>query len=127
MFLSIASFAISLGGLVPILFFQDRIKQVALAIIISALIVTSGVKLFDVYSHEELISRVENEMLEKLSVNTWTFDQIYNELHYVTFPIANEALFRSVESGRIGHNIVEFRNASGEILQVKGYFVISEN
>lgn len=124
--LTIASFAISVGGIVHILFFNTQKKQIVLAIIVSAVVATSGITLNIVYRHETMISRVEKEIIGKLSYNTWTFDQIYNELHYVSFPIASEALFRLVRDHKIEHKTIEFRNREGEILQVKGYFVASE-
>ena len=125
-FLSIAGFALSLGGLVSILFVEDRKKEVALAVVVAALVATSGVALYRLYQHDQLIGRVEEEIVSKLSHNTWTFDQIYEELHYVPFPVVNEALFRAVESGAIGHRLIEFRGSDGSLLQVRGYYLESQ-
>jgi hypothetical protein len=122
--LSIASFALSIGGLVPVLLLKERRKQVILAIILAALIPTSGIILYELYQHESMINRVEKEIASRLSHHTWTFDQIYNELHYAPYPIVSEALFRAVEGGMIGHRVIEFRSEEGT-LQVKGYFLQS--
>jgi len=124
-FLSISSFAISLGGLVPIFFFKDRKREVALAVVIAALIATSGVALYRAYQHDQMIGRVQQEIITKLSNNTWTFDRLYDELHYVPYPVVNEALFRAVDGGIIGHRVIEFRANDGSMLQVKGYYVES--
>lgn len=122
--LSIASFALSIGGLVPVLLLKERKKQVILAIILSALIPTSGITFYALYQHESMINRVEKEIASRLAHHTWTFDQIYNELHYAPYPIVSEALFRAVEGGMIGHRVIEFRSEEGT-LQVKGYFLQS--
>jgi hypothetical protein len=113
-FLSTASFAISLGGLVPVFFFKDRRREVALAVIIAALVAMSGAPLFRAYQHDQL------------SHNTWTFDQLYEELHYVPFPVVNEALFRLVEKRMVGHRIIEFRGNDGSMLRVRGYYIVSQ-
>jgi len=120
--LSIASFALSIGGLVPVLLLKERRKQVVLAIILAALIPSSGVTFFRLYQHETLINRIENEITNKLSYHTWTFDQLYHELHYVPYPIVSEALFNAVEDGMIGFRTIEFRTDDG-MQQVKGYFL----
>ncbi len=94
-----------------------------LAVVVAALAAMSSVALYRHYQHGRLISRVENEMIVKLSHHTWTFDQIYEELHYVPFPVVNEALFHAVEKGTIGHRLIEFRNNDGSLLQARGYYV----
>ena len=120
--LSIASFALAIGGLVPVLLLKERRKQVVLAIILAALIPSSGITFYRLYQHESLINRTEKEITIKLSHHTWTFDQIYHELHYVPYPIVSEALFNTVEDGVIGYRTIEFRTDEG-MQQVKGYFL----
>ncbi|MBW1739037.1 MAG: hypothetical protein JRJ69_16220 [Deltaproteobacteria bacterium] len=124
-FLAIASFAISIGGLIPVFFLRDRQKELSLAVVIALLVATTGVVLYRHYQHEQLINRVENEIIGKLSHNTWTVDQLYQELHYVPFPVVNEALFRGVENGVIGHRVIEFRASDGSFLHVRGYYAKS--
>ena len=46
MFLSIASFAISVGGLVSIFAVKHRRKEVVFAIVVAALVATTGVALY---------------------------------------------------------------------------------
>lgn len=125
-FLSIASFAIAVGGLVPVFFFKNRRKEVALTVVVAALFVTSGVALYRLYQHEQLIGRVQAEILGTLSHDTLTFDQLYQELHYRPFPLVNEALFRAVENGVVGHRVIEFQR-EGMMLAVKGYYVESRD
>lgn len=124
-FLAIASFAISVGGLVSILMVNKHKREVVLILIIAALVATSSVALYRLYRHDRLIKRVESEIVAKLSHHTWTFDQIYEELHYVPFQVVNETLFRAVERGMIGHQVIEFRNSDGALLQTRGYYVMA--
>ena len=60
-----------------------------------------------------------------LGVRVMTFDQLYQELLYRPFPVVNEALFRAVENGVIGHRVIEFHH-DGSILAVRGYYLGSE-
>ncbi|MCP4367383.1 MAG: hypothetical protein GY797_04595 [Deltaproteobacteria bacterium] len=120
--LSILSFSLSIGGIVPAIFLKNRKKEVVLAIIFSTLFVTTGVALFNHYQHERLIKNVQNEIVRTLSTRTMTFDQIFIELHYKSFSSVNEALFRAVDKGRIRHKMVDFQK-DGSIVPVKGYFI----
>lgn len=122
-FLSIASFAISVGGLVSVLIIKNHRKEIVLAVVVSALVVTSSFTLYRIHQHDQLISRVEREIIERLSYNTWTFDHIYEELHYVPFNVVNEALFLATEKGTINHKVIEFRNNDGTLLRTRGYYV----
>lgn len=112
-FLAIASFAISVGGLIPVFFFKNRRKEIALVVVIALLIATTGVAMYQHWQHNQVISRVEKEIIRILiekKDNAWTFDQIYQKLHYVPFPVVNEALFHAVDKGVIRHRVIEFRN-----------------
>lgn len=121
-FLSIVSFVLSLGGLIPIFFLKKQKKMVALTVIVSALLVTTGVVLFRVLQHEKLIINVQTEIRTELSGKTKTFDQLYQELHYREYPIVTEALFREVEKGSLGQKTIYFHQ-EGESIPVKTYFV----
>lgn len=121
-FLSITSFSISLGGLVAVFVFKSGKKEVALSVIISALLATTGIMLYGSFQHERLISSVQNEIVSELSAGTLTFDQLFQELHYVSFPIVSEALFRAVEDQIIQHQMIEFQK-DGKMVLVRSYFV----
>jgi len=123
-FLAIASFAISVGGLIPVFFFKNRRKEIALVVVIALLIATTGVAMYQHYQHNQLINRVEKEIIVKLSHNAWTFDQVYQELHYEPFLVVNEALFHAVDKGVISHRVIEFRNSIDNSMQlVRIYYV----
>ena len=122
MFLSIASFAISVGGLVSVFAVKDRKKEIVLSVVVAALVATSGVALYQLYRQEQLVTQVQSEILAKLSHETLTFDQLYQELLYRPLPIVTEALFRAIEKGVIGHRVIEFLK-DGKTLAVRCYFV----
>jgi hypothetical protein len=122
MFLSIASFAISVGGLVSIFAVKHRRKEVVFAIVVAALVATTGVALYQDYRQGQLITQVQSEILEKLSHETLTFDQLYQELLYRPLPVVNEALSRAIEKGEIGHRVIDFQK-DGKTLAVRCYFV----
>ncbi len=123
-FLSIASFALSLGALLSVLLFKDRRREVAVIVVIAALVATSGIAFFRHHQEEQLIKRVQAEIMSTLSNDALTFDQLYQELHFRPFSIVNEALFRAVEEGTIGHCVVEFLR-EGAMLDVRLYYVES--
>lgn len=126
-FLSIASFALSVGGLVLFFLYKDpsQKKWVAVGVVVALLVATTGISVYQNYRHNQLISRIEKEIIAKLSHNTWTFDQLYQELHFEPFPVVNEALFDLVEKGVIGHRVIEFRDDHGSMLQARGYYLAS--
>lgn len=124
--LAIASFVISLGGLVSVLFCPLKRRIVILTVVVAALTLTSGIALYQVYQEEKLISHVEEEIRLKLCGHTWPFDHIYDQLFFKTFPVATEALFRAVEQGSITHEIIEFRGPNNTFMKVKGYYVTED-
>ncbi|NQT21089.1 MAG: hypothetical protein HQ592_15380 [Planctomycetes bacterium] len=121
--LAITSLVIAVGGF---FFLRNRRKKVALAIWIAALIVTNAGALYRHHQHNQLISRVQNDIISELSYKRWTFDQLYEGLHYVPFQIVNEALFSAVRKGLIGCRMIEFRDPTdNSIQQVRVYYVDS--
>jgi 23S rRNA U2552 (ribose-2'-O)-methylase RlmE/FtsJ len=120
-FLSISSFAISLGGLVAALVVKSR-KEVVLTVIVVALLVTTGITLYDHYQHESLIDRVQEEIVAELSDGPKTFDQIFQGVFFKSFTTVNEALFRAVEEGLVGHEFLELQVAGKPVL-TRRYFL----
>ncbi|MDD5719566.1 MAG: hypothetical protein PHQ53_07760 [Candidatus Krumholzibacteria bacterium] len=123
-FLAIASFALSIGGLLSSLFFKERKKEIAVVVVVTALVVTTGIALLRNHQEQQLIVRVQEEALAVLSSDALTFDEIYQRLHFRPFSVVNEAMFRSVERGTVGHRLVEFHQG-GKITTVRLYFAES--
>jgi len=121
-FMTVASFAISVGGLCSVFTLKDRKKEFVLSVVVTFLVATSGVLLYQHYKQEHLIAQVQSEIFDTLSNRTLTFDQLYHELHFRPFPVVDEALFRAVEKKAIGHRVITFQK-DGKILTVRCYFV----
>ena len=62
------------------------------------------------------------EVIEELTQDPMTFDQLYQAVHYRPFPTVSEALFRAVEEKRIGHEMIELQ-VKGKPVMVRNYFV----
>lgn len=120
--LSIASFALSIGGLVPVLIGQPTRSRVVIALIFAALLSTTGIVLYREYYHEHRVSSIMAEIERKLDKSTWTYDQIHEAVHFQPPQITREALFRLVEEGRVVDKQEMFIKDGAE-WKVRAYYV----
>ena len=118
-FLSLMGLAISVGGLVA----AGIRREMVFAIIASALIATTGTVSWRLYQHEREISRVQREIITKLSSNAWTLDQIYTKVHFLPYKVVHEALFKAVGNGTIHDKEMECIVSDGSVLSTKVYYV----
>ena len=124
-FLSIASFALSLGGLVPVLCSREKgqKKMLVLTLIFSTLFCTTGFVLFRGLQHEKLIRTVKLEIRESLGTEAKILDQLYQDLPLNReYSVVVEALFQEVDKGSLGQKTIYF-NRDAETIPVKTYFV----
>lgn len=120
--LAIASFALALGGLVPIFFLREQKKIVALIITVSALLVTTSVALFRVLQHEKIIIEVQAKFRMELSEKSKTLDQLDQDLpNHIEYADIVEALFRGLDKDSLGQKTIYFVR-DGESIPVKVYF-----
>lgn len=81
-FLSIASFSISVGGLVAVFVAKDDKKKViVLSVIVAAIVVTSGTSLYSSYQHKKHVDRIQEEIVKILSSEALTFDDLYQNIY----------------------------------------------
>ena len=120
--LQVVSLAVAIGGL-AIFFIDPEDKKKLAKIIISSLITLTLVILILSFLHYQGVSRVSQDILVLLGKETMTFDQIYQKLWFVEIPIVNEALEKLVESGKIGHRLVQVKDKYGIDYLVLVYFV----
>lgn len=121
-----ASFAIALGGLVARIYFPpDSRKETISAVVIAFLVIMTGVGLYQTINHERHVEAVAKKIIVALGSETKTFDQIYETLHYVDFPVANEALDHLVNTNVVGHEVLDVRGDRGSKFRVRGYYVTS--
>ena len=123
MFLSIASFALALGGLVWILISNEPKKMVILlTVIFSALFLTIGVVSFRGYQHEKLIIN-EQAKIQKSLTEEKTLDQLLQDLPINReYSVVTEALFREVDKGTVGQRTINFIRY-GKRVPVRIYFI----
>jgi hypothetical protein len=122
--LSIAGLALSFASLVPS-FTQKQQKQKILLISIGLSLI--GIFLYQIWivkDREGKVKRVENQMIEKLSVSKdMTFQQLFDELNFADFSIAEEAIDNLVDAGTVKQNPVEATLPSGKRSRVRIYNV----
>ncbi len=121
-FLSIASFSISVGGLVSIFIVKGTKKEILLGVIIAALLVTSSIALYTSYQHEQQLDRVQVEILKTLSNDAISSEEFYQRLYYTPYEILSEALFVAVAEGAIGHRVMRFQSG-GTMMSVRVFYV----
>lgn len=98
--------------------------MIALTVVFVILAATAGVAFYQHYQHNQLVYRVEKEIIEKLNGKTLTFDQLYQELRFRSFQLVNEALFHAVERGAIRDRIMLVL-VNDLMQQVRVYYVDS--
>ena len=120
--LNILGLAISVGGLIA-----ARLKRQTVFLIVAiALVMTTGTALVTEYIHRREISHVQEKIADKLLGNRWTFDRIYQELHYVSYTVFREALFLAIDSGKIGDSPTECAMNDGTVLSTRVYYVATD-
>jgi hypothetical protein len=122
-FLSIASFSISAGGLVAVFVVKDDKKKViVLSVIVSAIVVTSSVGLYSYYQHEKYINSVQEELVKILSPEPLTFDDLYQNIFPpVSHELLREALYDGIEKRFIGYRCLRLQSKA-KTMSVKVFY-----
>ncbi len=120
--LSIASLALSVGGLVPVFVGVPTRSRVVIAVIFTALLSLASIALYREYSYEKLVAYVIDEIERKLGNNLWTYEQINEAVHFQSPQITREALFRMVSNGKVGDKI-EIITRDGIEWKVRAYCI----
>jgi hypothetical protein len=123
LFLSIASFSLSVGGLAAVFVVKnDNRRKIVFSVFASALIVTSGTALFTFYQHEKRIHRVQEEIINVLSSEALTFEDLYQNIFPpVSHELLREALYDGIEKKLIGYRPIRLQS-NGKIISVKLFF-----
>ncbi len=119
-FLSIASFSISVGGLVAVFVVKDNRKRaIVCGVVVAVITVTSGIALYSSYQHERQVDRIQQQMLELLSSEAFTFDDLYQNIYPpVSHKILREALYAGIEKDLVGYQPVRLQY-NGKVISVK--------
>ncbi len=121
--LSITGAAASVGGLVAVLASSDRRKQIVIVVILAFVATTTTVAVLGHLERRQMLRRTEREVVGLLGNSTRTIDDLYQHLLNVPLTTISEALDNLIEQGRVSHRILELRTASGEFVDVRGYFL----
>lgn len=121
--LAVASFALSIGGLVRISIRSETTKGVSIVVIISALVLLSSIELYQTYQHHQHLNTVSQDILAALGQEVMTLDQLYETLHYEELSIVTEAVDDLVGEHNVGQKILELKDVFGSSFRVRGYYV----
>lgn len=121
-FLSIASFSISVGGLVALFVVRGSKKEIVFGVIVAVLVATSGASLYSSYRHNKYIDRVQEKMVVILS-EPMTFDDLYQNIYPpVPHEVLREALYDAIEDKAIGYRPLRVHVGNGKIISVKMFY-----
>lgn len=122
-FLNIASFSISVGGLIAVFVVKDnKRKAIVFGAVVAALIATSGIALYLSYQHEKYMDRIQEEMIKILSSEAITFDDLYQNIFPpVSHELLREALYDGIEEGLIGYRPIRMQS-NGKTMSVKVFY-----
>ncbi|OIP87002.1 MAG: hypothetical protein AUK24_10070 [Syntrophaceae bacterium CG2_30_49_12] len=122
-FLSIASFSISVGGLVAVFVVKnDKKKEIVFSVVVAAIIVISGATLYSSYQHEKYVDRVQDEIVKILSLEALTFDDLYQNIFPpVSHELLREALYGGIEERFIGYRPMRLQS-NGKMMSVKVFY-----
>jgi len=123
--LSIAGFAISVGGFVQIFFLEgaEKKKIISLATALALLCVLFGTAAFGLYQHEENVRETTRNIIYILRRDGYSsIDQLYSEIYpAVAYSTLTKAVDRLVEDGVTRHKIEELNLKNGSVIRVRVY------
>jgi hypothetical protein len=118
-----ASFALAVAGLVVRIFLRsDSRKSAMLIIVLTLLVVMTGLGSYRAFLHARHVEAAAETILTKLGNQTKTFEEIHEDFIETDPNIIGEALESLVETGRVDHKIMDVRDDLGTRFRVRGYF-----
>ena len=121
-FLTIASFSISVGGLIAFFVVRGSKKEIVLGVIVAALVATSGATVYSSYRHSKYVDRVQKAMVKVLSPEAMAFDDLYQNIYPpVSHEVLREALYDAIEEGTVGYRPIRLQY-NGRIMSVKIFY-----
>lgn len=122
------SFALSLGGLIVRVFLPSDSRKVAvLGIVITCLVVITGVGFYQAISHKRHVEAAANEIVSTLRGGTKTLDEIHENLYKTDFRITTEALDGLVATAKVGQKISNVRDDLGRRFRVRTYYLVTKD
>ena len=124
-YLSIAGLALAIAALVPVLFPATRVKFWTITAAGLSLVVLIGA--FQAYkeiAEHRAVSASKEEIWALLTKNEkgMSFDQIYDNMYYPNFTVANAAIDELVTEGRIQSEKVDAVGTDGAKFVVRRFY-----
>jgi len=130
--LSIVSFSIAISGFIALLIDENRAgpskppkprRKIALiSSAIVALILLTGIEVFNAVRYQNELDRIEEQIVEKLGIDRLTLYGIFERLAAEDFDSYSEALHRAVRNGVIGHTRDQIVGEGGKSITVRFYY-----
>lgn len=124
-YLSIVGLALAIAALVPILFPTTRIKLwTVTAALLSIVILVIGFQVYKEVAENRAVRTSKDEILILLKNNKkgLSFEQIYDNMYYPNFSIANAAIDELVSEGKVLNDKVEAIDQSGVKFVVRRFY-----
>lgn len=124
-YLNIVSLALAIAALVPVLLPVARIRfWTVTAIALTLVVLVAMYQTYQEYVERKSVQAVREEIWSLLTKyeKGLTFEQIYDNLYYPSFPVANTALDSLVEDGRILNEKKEVVDQEGTKYVVRKYY-----
>jgi len=122
-FIALASLLVSIGGLFPVLYWNDSRKPVVLGVLISFLVLLSVVGSYRAVQHQSEIRYVSGEVMKTLGKSQSTIEQLEQSILHVNFTILSETLDNLVRSGKIQYEPMKLYDTQRNAYSVGIYFV----
>jgi len=123
--LSVAGFAISVGGLVQVYFMngEGEAKKRVLVTTLTILVGLSGIAIYAWHRENKEIKVTSDDIVTLLQEqHNLTVDQIYAEIYPPRdFSLVNESLEQLVKNGTVRHRLEEFNLRHDGIIMVRVY------
>jgi hypothetical protein len=122
-FLLVGGFVGTLASLLIALYsLREGGKWAAVATLVALVAASTGLSLYRSREHTHAIEQVEGEVVAILKDAPLTFDELHTNLLFRSFTDASEALFRTIQDGRVRHCLSRFQTEAGGIVSVRLYF-----
>jgi hypothetical protein len=123
--LNIISLALAIAALVPVLVPATRIRiWTATAAALSLVVLVGIYQTYQEYTENQSVLAVREEIWGLLTQHEkgLTFEQIYDNLYYRSFPVVNTALDSLIEEGRLLNEKNEVADQEGTKYVVRKFY-----
>ena len=121
--ISILGFGLSIGAFLPLFFFKDRRREIAVIALISVITVFAAWQMYDNYKYDKELSYVKRTLLEELANSNLTYEDMQQHLGDVTSIMLSDAVREMLRSGKISAPVVRLYDQTGQTFDVRLYGV----